>query len=594
VADKIKVLPESLTNKIAAGEVVERPASVVKELVENSLDAGADKIEVEVLRAGRRLIRVSDNGEGMSRNDAIAAFDRHATSKISKPSDLNSIQSFGFRGEALPSIAAVSRVTLVTQQSGELEGTRVVIHGGVLKKVEAAGRSPGTTITVEHLFFNTPARRRFLKSDDTEFNWILRVFNSQAMVMPDVSFHLVHNNAKVVSFPPCNSWEERIIQVLGRNIFNSLRPVRVDYNSLKLEGFISPPDVYRGRHWPYYFFVNQRPVNSPLLTGVLSSIFTDILPRGARPIAVLHLVIDPREVDVNVHPAKLEVRFIDRRKVSLLVKTAIEKAISGAPSRAHLQEIESGISRPDQEDYSKPETSLHLYPGGGQAVLGLSSREAPNVDPNYGPQEAGTMSQGVVKEDIAYAEIDSGRLIWQLHKSFIFVQVKSGLVIIDQHAAHERILYEETLNILKHRNPISQRLLFPELLELSIDEYRVFKKYQKLLNDIGFSFREFSERSLVIEAIPAMIKVWDNGKVLFRIINELSSENLPQLRFEEKFASAFACHSAIKLGDELTAAEMFSLFDRLFATSSPYFCPHGRPTVIQIGLDDLYRRFNRK
>jgi DNA mismatch repair protein MutL len=568
----IKVLSPDIVNKIAAGEVVERPAAVVKELAENSLDAGARNVEIEIKAGGLELIRVSDDGCGMAPEDMRLALQRHATSKIEGYDDLLSIQSFGFRGEALPSIAAVSRLTMVSRTKDMDSAWKLESRHGGETSFQSYAASPGTAVVVEELFANVPARRKFLKSQATESRRIFELVLSLALANPDAGFRLISQGQVQYDFRPA-PLPDRVRQVLGGELFSTMIEAGHGQRPLRVHGYLSKP----GDLWPkrreQHLFVNGRPVSDRMISSAIYQGYGPAL-LGRHPAYALFLEISPREVDVNVHPAKTQVRFRDESFLFRTVRSAVEKALfkeQGGPEPG-------GSSLPD-------------IPGKG--MMGQLYRTAQELTPG---QVQASMELYAGREDLqAPAPIQpAGPVInyWQVHGSYVFAAIKNGIIIIDQHAAHERILYEELLKTGDRRR--AQQLLFPVTIELSSSEMQVYRQFQEVFAGLGFDIRPFGGNALILEGLPDSWNQGGDGAALVRgILSDLANEPDTKQEPSQRLAMSFACRAAVKAGQVLSQEEMNRLVDRLFATSTPYLDPHGRPAVIKFTLDDLERRFGR-
>ncbi len=590
---KIRVLPSQIANKIAAGEVVERPSSVVKELVENSIDAGARKITIVLEQAGKTLIQVIDDGQGMDREDALLAFERHATSKIEAVTDLDRIITLGFRGEALPSIASVSRVELKTCPTGQNTGILVRLEGGKIIQQEEIALKPGTIISIKNLFYNTPARRNFLRADVTELNHINRVLKRFFLGYPEIAFEVRHNGKELYNFP-ASDLEERLTRVLGKKLYEGLVYVQESLNEIELEGYVCRPDMARGNSENQFIFLNKRAIQNRNLNHAVFQGYGNLLDRSRYPQFVMYLTIPPHLVDVNVHPTKMEVRFANERAIYHLFLSAVRKAVQSkdiVPDfslRAGSKEEREILQKFQPRRFSAPSNrTLPKMPPGEEVPANqlafsytLPSRE------EWEEKDHGDSAE---EEEPPYQPP-----LWQVHRRYILSQIKSGLVIIDQHVAHERILYEKILDYLSQEKRVpSQQLLFPQTLELALEDYLIFGEIKEWLYKIGFSITELSGRTILIEAIPADVRVGYEGKVLLEIIDYFRENEGSKYQPHEKIAAAFACKNAIKSGEKLTQKEMASLVDQLFATREPYFCPHGRPVIVTLNLDEIDKKFKR-
>jgi DNA mismatch repair protein MutL len=580
---RVRVLPDGVVDQIAAGEVVERPASVVKELVDNALDAGAARIEIGIETAGRERVTVADDGCGMDREDALAAFERHATSKIMAAEDLARITTLGFRGEALPSIAAVSRVVLETAPSGG-EGTRVRIEGGRVVAIETIARATGTTVDVRGLFYNTPARRAFLKTDATEQAAIVQRLVEHALARLDVAWRATQGRRELLALPAAQGLGERIAGLWGAPYAATLAPLARAEGGLRVRGFVQRPAAAGAGRRRQLAFVNGRPVDTVELVRATLRGYRSALPPGTRPDLFLFVEIEPAAVDVNVHPAKREVRFRDPAAVAALVEEAVRDALGSAerPFRAAARPgsySTVGHGAPYPEDAPARRVG---EPGRGQLALLFAGRRvtsAPAMS-EVGDEEAPTPVAPV---------------LWHLHRRFILAQTGKGIAIIDQHSAHERILYEESIHDLREGPRPGQRLLFPIVLDLTPAQYATWDTYRGLLSRLGFEIEPFGGQAIVVQAVPAFRHAFDAEDALAGLLDDLAEPGTgsADMNQHERVARLFACKAAIKAGAELAPEEMAELIDRLFATRLPYDDVHGRPAILQISLEDLDRHFGR-
>jgi DNA mismatch repair protein MutL len=574
----IRTLPEELVRKIAAGEIIERPSSVVKELVENALDAGATHVSVRVAEPLYREVTVSDDGTGMSKEDALLSLERHSTSKLFGEDGLLNIETLGFRGEALPSIAQVSRLTLTTRSDEELSGTFIRCAAGKIEEVSETGRARGTTVSVQDLFFNTPVRRRFLKSKPTEFRHVIRVLSSYALAFPNVHFVLKQNERELLNLPPVERLFDRVVSLYGLQTTEQLLPVERETEGVYVEGFVGTAELSRTNSEHQLFFVNRRWVASPALIFGVREAYSELLPRDRYPMCIILLRVPPDRVDVNIHPTKREVKFAEEGAVRTLVRDAVKHVLSEASSA-----VLAGIEVPD---FAAPE-------GLGQVTA--------VVDEMTGQYDAGERQLSLVHDAPAsHVSSDGGPRaeagmvpLWQLHRAFVLAQIKGGLVIIDQHAAHERILYEEALEALAKGSPSSQQLLFPLLMDLTREEFEALLDIEAYLRRLGFDIRASGKSRIIVRGIPAGLRGWREGQLLHDIIDSAVNDSEEQRTIEERVARSFACHAAVRAGDALTLEEMNSLVDRLFGTSMPQGDPHGRPTFVRISLEELERRLGR-
>jgi DNA mismatch repair protein MutL len=671
---KIRVLPDSLANKIAAGEVVERPASIVKELLENSIDAGAKLIEVAVETGGRRLIRVADDGEGMSRDDAILAFERHATSKLKTAEDLEAIVTLGFRGEALASIASVAKVRLRTQIGDDLVGTEIEISGGRMLNVRDIAFARGAEFEIRDLFFNVPARRKFLKSEATENFHIANLVTHYALANPQLAFTLLSNGRESIRVTPVNDLRERAYQLFGGEFIGNLIEVLGETGELRVRGFVSSPSATRTTKDSQYFFINGRYVRDKVLSRALSEAYRAMIPAGVFPSALLFVELPPREVDVNVHPAKTEVRFVRGTVVHDLVRDAVRSAIGGAKAavtyfgekraepvgqpalESHVATtnsfLEEQAPKPSREELRtgfRLQMPRPLAPAPQQQKIDLSFAPAPverlpesellpveealpplaqaravledetlsvalpapatpdqpsqpASPPRYsnrlgclgarGIDNANTLLKPAQNLMLAADEIN---ISGQLHNSFILAADRTGLLIVDQHVAHERILFEQHWRALRNKRVESQRLLIPETLDLTPAQVAAFDQVLPELEVNGFELGRLSGRTISIKAIPAILSAGTAQALLLELLDAIEQErkglSLDELHAE--IAASLACRAAIKINMPLVPEKMRWLIDELLQMENPATCPHGRPIILRITAREIERGFQR-
>ncbi len=598
---KIRVLPENLINKIAAGEVIDRPSSVVKELVENSIDAGADKITVLLRDGGKGLIQVVDNGSGMQEKDAIMSFQRHATSKIGAWEDMEQIRTLGFRGEALASIAAVAQVEMKTVPRDAIEGTQINIEGGVMVKLDRTGGNAGTSIAVKNLFYNTPARRKFLRATNTEYRHIISVVNRFVLSYPEIAFEFYHDDNEIFSYKP-STLRQRIGDVLGRTVGDNLLEVSDTNALLTCTGFIGNFDILRKTRNDQYLFVNRRYIIDRTIGAAIAAGLGDLCPPGSYPLYVLSLDIDPARIDVNVHPTKSEIKFADQQSLFTLIRGAIKRAVKTDEIIPEMQEKFQLSRRPFPKRFT---TSLidEIYSSNKTTQTAINFDAPPEVDypvdmvavkPTQAASQFRIENQSAVPATPAVpARQQEAKMLWQLHNKYLVSQIKSGLVIIDQHAAHERIIYERVKNNFHSRQSASQQLLFPQTLELTIEDYTYLLEILPYLEKVGFIVKGFGNRTVVVEGVPSGLQVGRESKLLLDILDEYKLKLAVEADIQERVAKSLACRSAIMSGDPLTDTAMAALIDQLFACETPYFCPHGRPTMITLSLEELDKRFER-
>jgi DNA mismatch repair protein MutL len=585
IKNKVKILPEELTNKIAAGEVVDRPASIVKELVENAIDAGSDEIIILLKNGGKTLIQVVDNGTGMSREDAILAIQRHTTSKISNYDDLHNIKTLGFRGEALASIASVSRMELKTVTNEKSTGSLIKIEGGTIDDVIDTGGARGSSVAVKNLFYNTPARRKFLKTDETEYRHILSIIHRFTLSYYDIAFSVYHNDQKIYEIKSAAP-EIRLVDVLGERYKNNLVKVEDKGTVLQIWGFVGKQDTAKKSRGDQFLFLNGRYIVNRALNHAVISSFGTIIPRGEFPLYALFLDIDPRRIDVNVHPSKMEVKFADERLIYSLLRAAVKRALSSEqviPSLSPHVAIRPQPIHTPKEDYLAQQTAIPLY------ERAPKSQKFPGLEI---PQPQLPEKQTPIQMPPSEEKFERAH-IWQINNQYILSEIKSGLIIIDQHVAHERVLYEKALKDFEIGSPASQQLLFPHVIELTPDEYSYLTDILPFLEKIGFVIKGFGGNTVVIEGVPSGMKIKNPETILNEIIDEFKENRSNSLDIRDNVAKSYSCKMAIKKGESLTLEEMNNLIDQLFATQSPYFCPHGRPVIINLSIEELDKRFGR-
>ncbi|PKN80960.1 MAG: DNA mismatch repair protein MutL [Candidatus Cloacimonetes bacterium HGW-Cloacimonetes-1] len=627
---KIHILSEEVRNQIAAGEVIERPASVVKELVENAIDAGATNIVVIVDHGGKDLIQVIDNGSGMKEDDAILSLERHATSKIRTVHDIVQIHSLGFRGEALPSIASICRFTMITRNEESDLATRIEYSDGKLKEISKTSSNPGTSITVKSIFKNIPARRKFLRSDNAEFRHILKYFHYQAIIYPEISFKLIADGREKLSYVACNDRINRMAEVFGSAFFtDDVISIDTAVDNYELQGFIFGLEEQSDRLIEtQYVFINGRYVNDKTVKHSINSAYkpfimkTRLWQKGTTPPYILFLNVPAEYIDVNVHPAKQEVRFRDQQRVHSLVFNAISRALTDYENRK-FESARDKFNYASQLDKATPlETDLYkhrveiprfseykkefgnLYQ---DDILPQERPQSPNrTIPIVNEQLSASSEQLDLLPNMPNDSISYPTLIkneedyinpWQLHNTYIFIQVEDGLVVIDQHAAHERIIYEKLIHRTKGAPPMRQKLLIPLVIDIppyiALEIRELLDNNMELMHKVGFSLKKFSGDSLVIEEIPAELDDWQGGKVFIEILKQLESEIEINSDFQDSLAKSIACKAAIKAGKSLSRKEMLNLVNDLFACQTPFFCPHGRPLIIKMTLQEFEKKFKR-
>lgn len=617
----IKILPSDISNKIAAGEVVERPASVVKELVENAIDAGSTNINVEIRAGGKRLISVSDNGVGMSRGDATIAIERHATSKISSVEDLEAIQTFGFRGEALPSIASVSQFELLTRTVDALEGTKIAVEGGVVRPVQASGCSPGTHITVNNLFYNVPARLKFLKSDTTELNHITNQVTWAALANPQAQFSLSHNNRSLIDVRSCESYIERIRLLYGKEFAENLIEFDADLPNLHLRCFIGKPDFTKANRNYQLFFLNRRPIRSKVLGAALNEAMRSLVPKDRYVVAFLFLTMSGQHVDVNVHPAKIEVRFQNERTLYSGVVRLLHSGIyknkyipkmeakepvpEGAAIPANVLPQQSRIevgnsstrssifpmpSREFAQPGSLPDTtSITTPPGYEEADVSRETFPVESVQPSQRPIPEGT--------ELQLLDFEGVELKANLFNTYIVAEGADRVYLIDQHVAAERVLYERFVEQLKAGGIPVQGLLLPVTIEVTPQQLTVLDVHKELFEKLGFDVERFGGRTIVVRSIPASLPPGLISGTVTDLLDGIGSTVTPTMEYlevQDKALITLACKSAVKAGDVLAMEEMVNLVKELSQARLPFNCPHARPIIVEVHRDELESRFKRR
>jgi DNA mismatch repair protein MutL len=601
---KIRVLADHVANQIAAGEVVERPASVAKELVENSIDAGATRITIEIEAGGRRLLKVSDDGEGMVRDDAILAFERHATSKIRVSDDLIAIGTLGFRGEALASIASVAKVELATSTEDASAGTRVTIEGGRMRDVKDAAHPRGTTISVRDLFFNIPARRKFLRSEATETFHLTNLVTHYALAHPEIAFAFVNNGRDVVRAAPAKDLRERAYQIFGEEFLENLLPVDGgDLQVARVTGFVSAPRDRRTSRDSQYLFVNRRFVRDRMIGRSLSEGYRSILPHGVYPAALLFIETPREEVDVNVHPAKTEVRFRRSAAVADAVREAIRDALARndyVPQMPQAAQIPQAQTASATVSFTPPQPRIEFapLPSGDEIardieeMIRTSSSVKSVVDKPLPPLNS---AEKLVREVSPESLSTNIRPLGQLDESFIIATDDEGLLLIDQHVAHERVLFDKYRALESERRVESQQLLVPETFDLTPAQTAVFDQLAPELETYGFELMRLSGRTVAIRAVPADLPAGEARNMLSELLETVDAEKKTSASdtLKDEIAASLACHAAIKVNMSLTPEKMRWLIERLLQTSSPTTCPHGRPVILRLKMRDILKGFHR-
>lgn len=633
----IQVLTSDVANKIAAGEVVERPASVVKEIVENAIDAESTSIDVDLRAGGKRLIKVSDNGIGMSREDALLAIERHATSKIDRFEDLESIQTFGFRGEALPSIASVSKLELLTRTADQLEGTKVVIEGGHVQFVEESGCSPGTHLSVENLFYNVPARLKFLKTETTEMNHINNQIMWAALAHPSIAFSLRHNDRSLINVRGCESVIERVRLLYGKDLAESLIEIESEQSSFKMHALIGNADLSKSNRNYQLFFLNRRPIRSKVVSAALNEAMQSFVTKGRYAVAFLFLTMDMEEVDVNVHPAKIEVRFRDERSIYSQIVRLLNSSIY---RHKYIPTVNTSEQPEPVVDESHPKNAITWsssqkklrhkvdrdkmkwddQPSVSKSVLDRTEEQSAKT-----PMEGKTLSSSVVSVSpqevvetpaqfssvdvqpsrhvipdgtgLELLDMDGVELKTSLFNTYILAEGQDAVFIIDQHVASERVLYERYVEQFRAEDVPSQGLLLPVTIEAVQEQLTTFDQHMDLFKKIGFDIENFGGSTILVRAVPPILSTRLVSTAVLDLLDQLgesASNEIDMLKMQDDALIMLSCRSAVKAGDKLTMAEMISLIKELSQAKHPFNCPHSRPIIIKMSKSELESRFHRR
>ncbi|NCD68776.1 DNA mismatch repair endonuclease MutL [Mucilaginibacter agri] len=620
--DIIQLLPDAVANQIAAGEVVQRPASAVKELVENAIDSGADKIQLILKDAGKSLIQVIDNGCGMSVTDARMCFERHATSKIRKADDLFAIRTMGFRGEAMASIAAIAQVEMKTRRHEDELGTCINIEGSEVISQEPCGTPAGTSISVKNLFYNTPARRNFLKSNPVEMRHILDEFQRVALANPRIFFTLHHEGQEVYHLPG-TTLKQRIVHLLGNNYNQRLVPVEEDTTIIKLAGFVGKPEFARKTRGEQFFFVNNRFIKDGYLNHAVTTAFEELLPDDTFPLYVLFIEIDPSKIDINVHPTKTEIKYQDEKAIYAIIRSAVKRSLGRyniTPSLDFDQEnsiehlittkpldqiVQPSISfNPDFNPFSTPEDKKSNGRSYASESAFFEKKGIPsNWDTLYQISKRDTEAQQTIDLDadapavqLADEQVNktSERQLFQIHNKYILSQIKSGFMLINQQAAHERILYERFLTQLQNHSGLSQQSLFPETVSLNSSDFELLKELLPDIRNLGFDIREFGPNTVIVEGIPADINHNSEHELLESLLEGFKNNTaILKLDKRDTLARTLARNAATKAGTRLSLDEMNLLIDQLFACQSPNQALNGKPVISTFTLNELAERFEK-
>jgi DNA mismatch repair protein MutL len=607
---KIRVLPDILANKIAAGEIVERPASVVKELLENAVDAGARAISIALESGGKRLIRVADDGEGMIQDDAILAFEHHATSKIQSVEDLAGIVTLGFRGEALPSIASISRLTLKTGTEQSASGSEIEIQGGKMRSVKSISWDKGTEVTVRDLFFNVPARRKFLRSHETELGHITRLVTHYALAHPEIRYTLASEGRSLIDVAPVATLKERLYQLFGEDFLANLVELEGRKGMVEVRGFSSRPHEQRTNPYSQFFYVNRRMVRDKVITSAVRQAYRNTMPGSAYPVVLLFVQLPYDEVDVNAHPAKIEIRFREQSLVHDLIRDTIQRSLiqsksipiydhrSGAwPQASPFSDSTIPLPLPSPFDFTPSSAAADPF----QRAFNYPFREIPLPATQLSEDHQSMRIRG---EMLLGGEpnIDGNpfepmgvRILGQIQESYIIASDKLGLLIIDQHVAHERILYERNAQVLRQQPVETQGLLVPLTLDLPPHQLVMFERIMPELNKNGFQVERFGGSTILVRSVPALARDYVCRNLLSEILDGLDAEErtLDVQLLQDRISVSMACHGAIKVNMPLTPEKMQWLVDELAKTKVPTNCPHGRPIILRFSLYEIERNFGR-
>ncbi len=626
----IKILPSDIANKIAAGEVVERPASVVKELVENAIDAESTSVNVEIRAGGKRLISVSDNGSGMNREDALIAIERHATSKISTVEDLQTIQTFGFRGEALPSIASVSQFELLTRTADAVGGTKITVEGSVVRSVQESGCSPGTHIMVNNLFYNVPARLKFLKSEATELNHITNQVMWAALANPKIQFSHSHNTRSLVDVRACESYIERIRLLYGKEFAENLIEFDADLPNLHLHCFIGRPDFTKANRNYQIFFLNRRPIRNKVLGAALNEAMRSVVPKDRYAVAFLFLTMSAQEVDVNVHPAKIEIRFKNERgiysEVVRLLHSGIYKSkyipkIEGSKGQVAPAEVPTPETNTDTVESSPQQQQIEVgKPSARAPIFPTTQREFMQTEPTAAPapeqpqhEESDTKPEPLRQTEVESVQppqqpipegtelqlldFEGVQLKTNLFNTYIVAEGNDRVFLIDQHVAAERVLYERFVEQLNMDGIPVQGLLLPVTIEATPQQLTTLDAHRKLFEKLGFDVERFGGRTILVRSIPATLPTRLADVTVTDLLDGLGQAVTPtveHLEVQDKALITLACKSAVKAGDVLAMQEMVNLIKDLSRAKLPFNCPHARPIIVEMSRSELESRFKRR
>jgi DNA mismatch repair protein MutL len=613
MADIIQLLPDSVANQIAAGEVIQRPASAVKELLENSVDAGSTSIKLIIKDAGKTLMQVIDDGIGMSETDARMCFERHATSKIKKADDLFGITSMGFRGEAMASIAAIAQCDLKTKTDSDELGTKLVVEGSIVKSQEPEGCAKGTSFSIKNLFFNVPARRKFLKSDPVETRHIVDEFQRISLSNPHVAFSMHHNNNEVFNLHK-GTFKQRIIGIFGKSYEQKLVPIEEETNIVSLSGFVGKPEASKKTRGEQFLIVNKRFIKSPYLHNAIQNAYQELIQTGYHPSYFINMRIDPQLIDINIHPTKTEIKFADERSIYAIIRSAVKQSLGKyniSPSIDFDQDNTLPVSVDPNRPIIPPDIQVNqdFNPFHSENT---GKRESTYTKPEPTPLQASnnenwqTLYAGFEsknEESVATQQVISSdwdnkkgevKVASQIHNRYIISQIKSGIILIDQQKAHERILFEQYVQAIAQNQGNSQQQLFPQTVELSIGDFQLMQSMQEEMKAVGFDISEFGKNCFIVHGIPAESTNENAKELLEGILNGFKeTENDISLDKGSSIAKSLARNSAIKAGKKLSQQEIDELIDQLFACEMPYVAPNGDATIVTLTMEDLNRKFEQ-
>jgi len=607
MADIIKLLPESVANQIAAGEVIQRPASVVKELMENAIDAGSTSVSVHAKDGGKTFIQVIDNGCGMSDTDARMCFERHATSKIKEAVDLFAIHTLGFRGEAMASIAAVAQVILKTKRNGDEVGTQIAITGSDVESQVPVHCDTGSNFLVKNLYFNTPARRKFLKTNNAELKHIIHEFQRVALANPAIEFYLVHNDTEIYNLPPANP-KQRIVHLFGKTVNQNLTTIDTETSLVRIRGFIGKPEFAKKTSGEQFFFINNRFMKHPYFHRAVMTSYEKLLPSDYYPSYFIFLETDPASIDINIHPTKTEIKFEEEPAIFQIIVAATREALGKFNLVPSIDfDTEQAIEIPplrSQESFRIPEISFNTdynpFEHEKKGFENFAQRNEGDVLRHWEKlyrNDAGLPDESFsnvpdTQQQLNIQADHSGSRFLQLKNKYILTAVKSGLMVIDQHYAHERILYEKYLQTLAHNQILAQQTLFPETIELEPSDYLMVLDLIEDLNKLGFDVRDFGSNTVVLNGCPTDIPNPDPKRLLESILNEYKNLGTDiKVRARERLILSLAAAAAVNYGKSLSVAEMQELIDHLFACENPNYSPGGVPVISIIGLEEIEKKF---